>query len=48
MQLHTGSPDQFSACSASQCRLCCGLGVVSVMLIWESVICDMLMNTFTP
>src|SRR6266853_2072096 len=29
----TGRPDQFSVCSASQCSLCCGLGVVSVMLI---------------
>src|SRR3974390_3309887 len=44
----TGKPDQFSACSASQCNLCCGLAVVSVMLICESVICDILMNAFTP
>src|SRR5258708_38095572 len=44
----TGRPDQFSACSASQCSLCCGLGVVSVMLICETVICDILMNAFTP
>src|SRR6266403_4092636 len=44
----TGRPDQFNACSASQCSLCCGLGVVSVMLICETVICDILMNAFTP
>src|SRR6516165_4146136 len=44
----TGRPDQFSACSASQCSLCWGLGVVSLMLICETVICDMLMNAFTP
>src|SRR5262245_13155582 len=44
----TGSPDQSSACSASQCSLCCGLGVVSVMLICETVICDMFTNAFTP
>src|SRR5215472_15295508 len=44
----TGRLDQFSACSASQCSLCCGLAVVSVMLICETVICDMLMNAFTP
>src|SRR4030095_3131455 len=43
----TGRPDQFSACSESQCSLCCGLAVVSVMLICESVICDILMNAFT-
>ena len=36
-----------SACSASHCNLCCGLVVVSVILIWESVICDILMNAFT-
>src|SRR5262252_5753918 len=44
----TGRPDQFSACSASQCNLCCGLAVVSVILICASVICDILMNAFTP
>src|SRR3979411_1594584 len=44
----TGKPDQFSACSESDCSLCCGLAGVSVMLIWESVICDILMNAFTP
>src|SRR6185503_10019428 len=44
----TGRPDQFSACSASQCSLCCGLGVVAVMLICASVICDILMNPLTP
>src|SRR4051812_28629663 len=44
----TGRPDQLSACSASQCNLCWGLRVVSVMLICERVICDMLMNAFTP
>src|SRR5215470_16019777 len=44
----TGRPDQFSTCSASQCSLCCGLAVVWVMLIWASVICDILMNAFTP
>ena len=36
------------ACSESQCSLCCGLTVVSVMLICASVICDILMNAFTP
>src|SRR5215468_7766171 len=44
----TGRPDQFSACSESHCSLCCGLGVVSVVLICETVICDILMNAFTP
>src|SRR5260370_21326272 len=44
----TGRPDQLSACSASQCSLCCGLGVVSVMLICDTRICDILMNAFTP
>src|SRR5215472_14049943 len=29
----TGRPDHESACSASQCSLCCGLSVVSVILI---------------
>ena len=29
-------------------RFCCGLVVVSVMLICETVICDILMNAFTP
>src|SRR4029453_19680812 len=29
-------------------NLCCGLGVVSVILICETVICDILMNAFTP
>src|SRR5271166_5323563 len=36
----TGSPDHDRACSASQCSLCCGLSVVSVMLICVTVICD--------
>src|ERR1044071_8789111 len=44
----TGRPDQFNACSESHCSLCCGLAVVLVTLIWETVICDMLMNAFTP
>jgi hypothetical protein len=36
----TGSPDQDRARSASQCSLCCGLLVVSLMLICVIVICD--------
>ena len=44
----TGSRDQFNACSASQCSLCCGLDVVSVMLICETVIWDMLTKALTP
>ena len=44
----TGSPDQDRACSASQCSLCCGLSVVSVMLICVTVICDMFTKASTP
>ena len=44
----TGSPDQDRACSASQCSLCCGLPVVSVMLICVTVICDMFTKAWTP
>src|SRR5689334_25137682 len=42
------SSDHDSACSASQCSLCCGLSVVSVMLICVTVICDMFTNASTP
>ncbi len=44
----TGSPDHASACSPSQCCRCCGLGVVFWMLIWETVIWDMLTRASTP
>ena len=44
----TGSPDQDRACSASQCCLCCGLSVVSLMLICETVICDMFTMASMP
>jgi hypothetical protein len=37
-----------SACSLSQCCRCCGLGVVFWMLIWETVIWDMLTRASTP
>src|SRR5918911_4619647 len=40
----TGKPDQFRTCSTSQWSLCCGLAVVWVMLICDTVICDILMN----
>ena len=44
----TGSLDHDRACSASQCNLCCGLSVVSLMLICETVICDMFTKASTP
>jgi len=44
----TGSPDQDRVYSDSQCSLCCGLSVVSVMLICETVICDMFTKASTP
>jgi hypothetical protein len=44
----TGSPDHDSACSASQCSLCYGLSVVSVILICVTVICDMFTKASTP
>src|ERR1700682_5286255 len=44
----TGNPDQDRACSASQCSLCCGLLVVSLMLISVTVICDMFTKASTP
>ena len=44
----TGNPDQDRACSDSQCSLCCGLSVVALMLICETVICDMFTNASTP
>ena len=44
----TGRPDQDKACSASQCSLCCGLSVLSVMLICVTVICDMFTKASTP
>ena len=37
-----------SACSLSQCCRGCGLGVVFWMLIWETVIWDMLTRASTP
>src|SRR5262249_37654979 len=40
----TGSPDQLSACSASQCCRCCGESVVSARLICDIVIWEMLTN----
>jgi hypothetical protein len=36
-----------SACSLSQCCRCCGLGVVFWMLIWETLIWDMLTRAST-
>jgi len=43
----TGRPDHVSACSLSQCCRCCRLGVVFRMLIWETVIWDILTNAST-
>src|SRR5580704_17399721 len=37
-----------SACAVSQCCRCCGLGVVFWMLIWDTVIWDMLTRASTP
>lgn len=44
----TGRPVHSRACSASQCSLCCGLLVVSMMLFYETVICDMFTKSSTP
>ena len=44
----TGRPDHATACSLSQCCRCRRLGVVFWMLIWETVIWDMLTRASTP
>src|ERR1700677_3655724 len=41
----TGTPDQFNTCSPNQCCRCCGESVISVRLIWDTVICEILTNT---
>jgi len=41
----TGKPDQFSACSPSQCKRCWRESVIAVRLICETVNWEMLTNT---
>ena len=44
----TGSPDQFRACSPSQCIRCWSESVIARRLICETVSWEMLTNTSRP